>query len=74
MVQHCSLWLIVIGEILPSDCLPDIVFLQEHGVWTGKKPTKKNRAGLRARHRTDDWMSTWCRAADEEKVDVADII
>ena len=37
MVQHCSLWLIVIGEILPSDCLPDIVFLQERGVWTGSR-------------------------------------
>jgi hypothetical protein len=37
MVQHCSLWLIVIGEILPSDCLPDIVFLQECGVWTGSR-------------------------------------
>ena len=37
MVQHYSLWLIVIGEILPSDCQPDIVFLQEHGVWTGSR-------------------------------------
>ena len=67
MVQHCSLWLIVIGEILPSDCLPDIVFLQERGVWTGSRnqPRKIEQDYVLAVER----MSTWCRAADKEKVE-----